>query len=186
MGRCRHNNRAFLSNTHQPDQQWRRRSICWRAASPKPTCRRSASRLRMTASIRRCPEDQCGQFSYHVPLSNLIPSYGTNQKAAKEFLRWFHSKEVYDTWFTSQQGFSVGHNQRCGKAMTFPAGKADLVMALFLHSGGKAAASLVTARPGWTRGGGKRSVSLSSSICTQRRCKARPPKKQSNGRTPNC
>ena len=54
------------------------------------------------------PSGPAGQFSWHVPFSNLVPAYGKNQKAAKDFLRWFHSKEVYDAWFSSQQGFSVG------------------------------------------------------------------------------
>src|SRR5215467_162701 len=49
-----------------------------------------------------------GQFSYHVPFSNLVMGYSKNQKAAKDFLRWICSKEIYDQWFTSQQGFSVG------------------------------------------------------------------------------
>ena len=34
--------------------------------------------------------------------------YSKNQKGAKDFLRWVHSKPIYDQWFTSQQGFSVG------------------------------------------------------------------------------
>ena len=34
--------------------------------------------------------------------------YSKNQKAAKDFLRWICSKEIYDQWFTSQQSFSVG------------------------------------------------------------------------------
>ena len=25
-----------------------------------------------------------------------------------DFLRWFQSKDIYEQWFTSQQGFSVG------------------------------------------------------------------------------
>src|SRR5215472_3471555 len=50
---------------------------------------------------------QAGQFSYHVPFSNLVMGYSKKQKAAKDFLRWICSKEIYDQWFTSQQGFSV-------------------------------------------------------------------------------
>jgi len=54
------------------------------------------------------PKGAAGQFSYHVPFSNLVMGYSKNQKAAKDFLRWICSKEIYDQWFTSQQGFSVG------------------------------------------------------------------------------
>jgi multiple sugar transport system substrate-binding protein len=38
----------------------------------------------------------------------MLMGYSKNQKAAKEFLRWITSKEVYQAWFSSQQGFSVG------------------------------------------------------------------------------
>jgi multiple sugar transport system substrate-binding protein len=31
-----------------------------------------------------------------------------NQKAAKDFLRWMHSKPIFAEWFTSQQGYSNG------------------------------------------------------------------------------
>ena len=34
--------------------------------------------------------------------------YSKNQDAAKRFLRWITSKDVYQKWFISQQGFSVG------------------------------------------------------------------------------
>jgi multiple sugar transport system substrate-binding protein len=49
-----------------------------------------------------------GQFGFHLPMSNMLMGYSNNQKAAKEFLRWITSKEVYQPWFNSQQGFSVG------------------------------------------------------------------------------
>ena len=35
-------------------------------------------------------------------------SWASFQKAAKDFLRWISSKDVYQTWFNSQQGYSVG------------------------------------------------------------------------------
>jgi multiple sugar transport system substrate-binding protein len=54
------------------------------------------------------PRGPGGHFSFHGPFSNIIPRYSSNQKAAKDFLRWFQSKEIYDQWFASQQGFSVG------------------------------------------------------------------------------
>jgi multiple sugar transport system substrate-binding protein len=34
--------------------------------------------------------------------------YSRNQKPAKDFMRWIASKEIYDQWFTSQQGFMDG------------------------------------------------------------------------------
>ena len=38
----------------------------------------------------------------------MVMGYSKNQKAAKDFLRWVHSKPIYDQWFTSQQGFTLG------------------------------------------------------------------------------
>jgi multiple sugar transport system substrate-binding protein len=43
---------------------------------------------------------------YQTALLQLVRS--SDQKVAKDFLRWICSKEIYDQWFTSQQGFSVG------------------------------------------------------------------------------
>jgi multiple sugar transport system substrate-binding protein len=54
------------------------------------------------------PNGPGGQFSFHVPFSNMLMSYSNNQKGAKEFLRWISSKPVFDKWFVSQKGFSVG------------------------------------------------------------------------------
>src|SRR6266566_5126481 len=54
------------------------------------------------------PKGPAGPFSWHVPQANMVMGYSKNQKAAKDFLRWIHSEPIYDLWFTSQQGFSVG------------------------------------------------------------------------------
>jgi multiple sugar transport system substrate-binding protein len=54
------------------------------------------------------PKGPAGQFSWHVPSADMVMGYSKNQKAAKEFLAWFHSEKIYDQWFTTQQGFSVG------------------------------------------------------------------------------
>src|SRR5579883_2466919 len=74
------------------------------------------------------PKGPTGQFSYHVPFSNIVPTYSANQKAAKEFLRWFQSKDIYGQWFTSQQGFSVGSTKMWEND---PLWKIDPVMAPF-------------------------------------------------------
>jgi len=54
------------------------------------------------------PRGPGGQFSYHVPFTNMLMRYSRNQDAAKRFLAWITSKEVYEKWFISQKGFSVG------------------------------------------------------------------------------
>jgi multiple sugar transport system substrate-binding protein len=40
--------------------------------------------------------------------TDMLMGYSKNQAAAKEFLRWAHSNEAYDPWFTSQQGYTCG------------------------------------------------------------------------------
>src|SRR6266568_1963429 len=54
------------------------------------------------------PKGPAGNFSWHVPTADMVMGNSKNQKAAKEFLAWFHSEKIYDQWFASQQGFSVG------------------------------------------------------------------------------
>ena len=54
------------------------------------------------------PKGPAGQTSWHVPTADMVMAYGKNQKAAKDFLAWFHTEKIYDQWFVTQQGFSVG------------------------------------------------------------------------------
>jgi multiple sugar transport system substrate-binding protein len=101
------NNRAFLSNTISSTSNGA--SIYLLARSkPENYLSEAVKPIKDDMFHAPLPAGPAGQFSYHVPFSNLIPTYGKNQKAAKDFLRWFHSKDVYGEWFTSQQGFSVG------------------------------------------------------------------------------
>jgi multiple sugar transport system substrate-binding protein len=53
------------------------------------------------------PKGPAGQFSMHTYHSHVLPSYSKNQKAAKELLKWAHSKPVYEKWFISQKGFAT-------------------------------------------------------------------------------
>ena len=101
------NNRAFLSNTIASTNNGA--SIYLLARTKPDTYQTEAGKpLKDDCFHAALPKGPGGQFSYHVPFSNLIPTYTANQKAAKDFLKWFHSKEVYEEWFSSQQGFSVG------------------------------------------------------------------------------
>ena len=54
------------------------------------------------------PKGAAGQFGYHLPMSNMLMKYVKDPKPGKEFLRWITSKAVYQPWFDSQQGYSVG------------------------------------------------------------------------------
>jgi multiple sugar transport system substrate-binding protein len=38
----------------------------------------------------------------------MLMGYSKQQDAAKKFLAWITSKPVYQAWFNSQQGYSVG------------------------------------------------------------------------------
>src|SRR5258708_39308936 len=54
------------------------------------------------------PRGPAGQFSYHGTFSNILMRYSKNQQAAKQFMRWMSSKEIFEKWFVSQKGFAVG------------------------------------------------------------------------------
>jgi multiple sugar transport system substrate-binding protein len=56
----------------------------------------------------RLPKGEAGQFSYQLPMTNMLMGYSKNQDAAKKFLAWITSKPVYQAWFDSQAGYSVG------------------------------------------------------------------------------
>ncbi len=45
---------------------------------------------------------------YHLPFSHAVMKYSKNQKAAKDLLKWLHSKEQFGKWFEIEAGFSVG------------------------------------------------------------------------------
>jgi multiple sugar transport system substrate-binding protein len=101
------NNRAYLSNSISSTSNGA--SIYLLARSkPENYMTEAGKPIKDDSFHSPLPAGPAGQFSYHVPFSNLIPTYVQNQKAAKDFLKWFHSKDVYEQWFTSQQGFSVG------------------------------------------------------------------------------
>jgi len=53
------------------------------------------------------PKGPAGQYSMHTYFSHVVPNYSKNQKAAKDFLKWVHSKPVYEKWFVSQKGFAT-------------------------------------------------------------------------------
>jgi len=101
------NNRAFLSNTISSTSNGA--SIYLLARSkPESYLSETGKPLKDDMFHAPLPKGPGGQFSYHVPFSNIVPAYTKNQKAAKDFLRWFQSKDIYEQWFASQQGFSVG------------------------------------------------------------------------------
>jgi multiple sugar transport system substrate-binding protein len=54
------------------------------------------------------PKGPAGQYSYQLPMTNMLMGYSKQQDATKKFLAWITSKPVYQAWFNSQGGYSVG------------------------------------------------------------------------------
>lgn len=54
------------------------------------------------------PAGPAGKFAFHANQSTMVMGYSKNQKAAIDFLRWFHTPANYEGWFTVQKGFAVG------------------------------------------------------------------------------
>ena len=101
------NNRAFLAGTISATKQWRfnlyrsqKKPDMYRTDDGKP--------LKDDCFHTPLPKGPAGQFSWHVPFADMVMGYSKNQKAAKDFLRWFHSEKTYEQWWVTQQGFSVG------------------------------------------------------------------------------
>jgi len=46
--------------------------------------------------------------SYQGGFSHALMKYSRNQPAAKEFLKWLHSKEQFGKWFEIESGYSIG------------------------------------------------------------------------------
>jgi multiple sugar transport system substrate-binding protein len=54
------------------------------------------------------PAGPAGQFAYHIAFAHGIMKYSKEQKLAKEFLKWLHSKEQFVKWFEAEGTYSVG------------------------------------------------------------------------------
>jgi multiple sugar transport system substrate-binding protein len=101
------NNRAYLASTISSTHNGASIYLTARA-KPESYVTETGKPIKDDTFHARLPSGPAGQFSFHGPFSNIIPRYSQNQKAAKDFQRWFYSKDVYEQWFTAQQGFSVG------------------------------------------------------------------------------
>src|SRR6266540_3141531 len=101
------NNRAFLSGTCSATNNG---ASIYIEALRKPDSYKTEKGAPLWQDILHAPlpKGPGGQFSFHVPFSNMLMGYSKNQKGAKEFLRWISSKPVFDRWFTTQKGFSIG------------------------------------------------------------------------------
>ena len=101
------NNRAFLSQTISATNNG---ASIYIEAKKKPETYLTEKGTPMWKDIlhARIPKGAGGQYNLPTPFTDMVMGYSKNQKPAMDFLRWAHSKPVYDQWFTSQQGYSCG------------------------------------------------------------------------------
>jgi len=101
------NNRAFLAGTISSTLNGA--SIYLLAKSkPETYLDEKGKPMHLDMAHSPLPKGPAGQYGYHLPMTNMLMGYSKNQKAAKDFLRWMTSKDVYQGWFNSQGGYSVG------------------------------------------------------------------------------
>ena len=101
------NNRAFLSQTISATLNG---ASIYIEAKRKPDTYKTEKGAPMFQDIQHAhiPKGPGGQYNNPGVFTDMLMGYSKNQKAAKDFLRWIHSKPVYDEWFTSQQGYTCG------------------------------------------------------------------------------
>ena len=101
------NNRAFLSGTISATNNG---ASIYIESKRKPQSYLTEKGTPMKDDIAHTdiPAGPGGHFNLPVPFTDMLMGYSKNQKPAKEFLRWIHSKPVFEEWFTSQQGYTTG------------------------------------------------------------------------------
>ena len=100
------NNRAFLSQTISATLNGASIYIEL-LRNPDKYITEKGAQLKTDILHAPLPKGPAGQFSMHTYFSHVLPKYSKNQKAAKDFLKWVHSKAVYEKWFVSQKGFAT-------------------------------------------------------------------------------
>ena len=112
------NNRAFLSGSISATNNG---ASIYLEAKKKPDSYLTEKGTPMKDDILHAgiPAGAGGQFNLPGPQTHLVMKYSKNQDAAKKFLRWASSKEIFDKWFVSQQGYTCGPTKmwetiRCG------------------------------------------------------------------------
>jgi multiple sugar transport system substrate-binding protein len=100
------NNRAFLSQTISATLNGASIYIESLRNADKYITEKGAQ-LKTDIQHAPLPKGSAGQFAMHTYFSHVIPKYSKNEKAAKDLLKWVHSKPVYEKWFISQKGFAT-------------------------------------------------------------------------------
>jgi multiple sugar transport system substrate-binding protein len=101
------NNRAFLSGSISATNNG---ASIYLEAKRKPQSYLTEDGKPMFQDILHAPipKGVGGQFNLPGPFTDMLMKYSPNQKPAKDFLKWIHSKPVFEEWFTSQQGYTDG------------------------------------------------------------------------------
>jgi multiple sugar transport system substrate-binding protein len=100
------NNRAFLSGTISATQN--AASIYLVAlGDPAKFKTEQGAPLHTDMGHAPLPGGPAGTYSYHGPFHHAVMGYSKNQKLAKDFLLWLHSKEAYEPWFVAERGYAV-------------------------------------------------------------------------------
>ncbi len=121
------NNRAFLSGSVSATNNG---ASIYLEAKKKPDTYVTEKGTPMKDDILHAsmPAGAAGQFALPGLFTNLVMKYSKNQDAAKQFLRWISSKDIYAEWFVSQQGYSSGATRMWEK---HPVWNVDPVIAPF-------------------------------------------------------
>ncbi|MFZ3235209.1 MAG: extracellular solute-binding protein [Stellaceae bacterium] len=101
------NNRAFLAGTIAATNNG---ASIYLEAKKKPDTYLTEKGTPMKDDISHAPlgTGAGGHFNLPGPFIDMVMGYSPNQKPAKDFLRWVHTKPVFGEWFTSQQGYTDG------------------------------------------------------------------------------
>jgi multiple sugar transport system substrate-binding protein len=101
------NNRAFLSGSISATNNG---ASIYLEAKKKPDSYQTDKGEPMFKDISHAsiPGGAGGVFNLPGPFTDMLMGYSKNQDAAKKFLRWAHTKPVFEMWFTSQQGYTAG------------------------------------------------------------------------------
>src|ERR1700722_1327109 len=101
------NNRAFLSGSISATNNG---ASIYIEAKKKPDSYQTENGTPMKDDILHAsiPGGAGGVYNLPGPFTNLLMKYSKNQDAAKQFMRWVSSKEIFEEWFVSQQGYTCG------------------------------------------------------------------------------
>jgi len=101
------NNRAFLSGSISATNNG---ASIYIEAKKKPDAYQTEKGEPMFKDILHAPipKGAGGHFNLPGPFTDMLMGYSKNQDSAKKFLRWIHTKPVFEQWFTSQQGYTDG------------------------------------------------------------------------------